>query len=63
VELLGVAGTAVFKVFDLQVARTGLNVVEARQAGFNPVEIVIQRRSRAHTHPGSNTIHVRPPTS
>jgi hypothetical protein len=41
VELPGVAGTAVFKVFDLQVARTGLNVVEAREAGFDPAETVI----------------------
>jgi NADPH-dependent 2,4-dienoyl-CoA reductase/sulfur reductase-like enzyme len=59
VELPGVAGTAVFKVFDLQVARTGLNVVEAREAGFDPVETVIQSRSRAHAHPGSSTIHVQ----
>ena len=53
------AGTAVFKVFDLQVARTGLNVVEAREAGFDPVETVIQSRSRAHAHPGASTIHVQ----
>ena len=58
-ELPGVAGTAVFKVFDLQVARTGLNVVEAREAGFDPVETVIQSRSRAHAHPGASTIHVQ----
>ncbi len=58
-ELPGVAGTAVFKVFDLQVARTGLNVAEAREAGFDPVETVIQSRSRAHAHPGSTTIHVQ----
>ncbi len=59
VELPGVAGTAVFKVFDLQVARTGLNVAEAQAAGFDPVETVIQSRSRAHAHPGSTTIHVQ----
>lgn len=59
VALPGVAGTAVFKVFDLQVARTGLNVAEAREAGFDPVETVIQSRSRAHAHPGSATIHVQ----
>ena len=58
-ELPGVAGTAVFKVFDLQVARTGLNVAEAHGAGFDPVETVIQSRSRAHAHPGSTTIHVQ----
>jgi len=59
VELPGVAGTAVFKVFELQVARTGLNAVEAREAGFDPVETVIQSRSRAHAHPGASTIHVQ----
>jgi len=59
VELPGVAGTAVFKVFDLQVARTGLNAYEAREAGFDPVETVIQSRSRAHAHPGASTIHVQ----
>ncbi len=58
VELEGVAGTAVFKVFDLQIARTGLNPREAKESGFDPVEIVIKSRSRAHAHPGSTTIHV-----
>jgi NADPH-dependent 2,4-dienoyl-CoA reductase/sulfur reductase-like enzyme len=59
VELQGVAGTAVFKVFDLEVARTGLSVEEARKAGFEPVEVVIQSRTRAHNHPGSSTISVQ----
>ena len=58
-ELEGVAGTAVFKVFDLQVARTGLSVAEAEQYGFEPVEIMIESRSRAHAHPGSTTIAVQ----
>jgi len=57
VELEGVAGTAVFKVFDLQVARTGLSVVEAESFGFDPVEVSIKSRSRAHAHPGSTTIY------
>jgi NADPH-dependent 2,4-dienoyl-CoA reductase/sulfur reductase-like enzyme len=59
VELQGVAGTAVFKVFDLEVARTGLSVGEARKAGFEPAEVVIQSRTRAHNHPGSSTISVQ----
>jgi CoA-dependent NAD(P)H sulfur oxidoreductase len=59
VELQGVAGTAVFKVFDLQVARTGLSVNEAEREGFDPVETVIRSRSRAHAHPGSATIAVQ----
>lgn len=59
VELQGVAGTAVFKVFDLEVARTGLSVGEARKAGFEPAEVVIQSRTRAHNHPGSSVISVQ----
>ena len=59
VSLDGVAGTAVFKVFDLQVARTGLSVKEAGDAGFDPVDVAIQARSRAHAHPGSATLHVQ----
>ena len=59
VELEGVAGTAVFKVFDLEVARTGLSVAEAGRSGFEPVEVVIKGRSRAHAHPGSAHIFVQ----
>ena len=56
--LQGVAGTSVFKVFDLQVARTGLNAKEAKDAGFDPAEVTIQARTRAHAHPGSTTMGV-----
>ena len=58
VSLQGIAGTAVFKVFDLQVAGTGLNAAEALKAGFDPVSVTIKSRSRAHAHPGSKTIAV-----
>jgi len=59
VFLHGVAGTSVFKMFDLQVARTGLNVKEARDVGFDPVEVAIQSRTRAHAHPGSTAMGVQ----
>ena len=59
VELQGIAGTAVFKVFGLEVARTGLSLEEAKKAGFDPVEAVIQSRTKAHGHPGSSTISVQ----
>jgi NADPH-dependent 2,4-dienoyl-CoA reductase/sulfur reductase-like enzyme len=48
----------VFKVFDQQVARTGLNLEMARAAGFDPVENSIKSRSRAHGHPGNATLYV-----
>lgn len=59
VELPGVAGTAVFKVFDLEVARTGLTLDAAKKSGFEPAKVVIKTRSRAHAHPGASTIHVQ----
>lgn len=58
VELPGVAGTAVFKVFDLEVARTGLTVTEAENFGFEPESVIVKTRSRAHAHPGSSVIYV-----
>ncbi len=59
VQLDGIAGTAVFKVFDLQIARTGLSLNEAKEKGFDPVEVAIKSRSRAHSYPGNTTIHVQ----
>lgn len=59
VELQGIVGTAVFKVFDLQVARTGLGVAEAERAGFEPSEVMITSRSRAHAHPGNTSLGVQ----
>ncbi len=58
VELPGIVGTAVFKVLDMEVAATGLRVNEAVEAGFDPAEIIVQSRSRAHAHPGNQTIHI-----
>ena len=57
-ELVGVAGTSVFKVFDFEVARTGLNLQEAQAAGFDPVENMIKSRSRAHTYSSGHPIWV-----
>jgi len=58
IELPGIVGTAVFKVFDLEVARTGLTEAEALECGFDPVGVVIKSLSRAHAHPGSSTITI-----
>ncbi len=57
-RMQGVAGTAVFKVFDLEVAKTGLSHSEAVEQDFDPVEVNIKSRSRAHNHPGAKTIQV-----
>jgi len=57
-SLEGVAGTAVFKVFSLEVAKSGLNIKEAADAGFDPVWTNVETRSRAHGHPGSTSIYI-----
>ncbi len=59
VELPGIAGTAVFKAFDLEVARTGLNLKEAVKFGFDPTTVVVKTRSRAHAHPGASDIRLQ----
>lgn len=57
-ELFGVAGTAVFKVFSMQVARSGLSAAEAVKAGFDPVSVQITSNSRAGIYPGARPVHV-----
>ncbi len=57
-RMQGIASTSVFKVFNLEVAKTGFSYFEAIEHGFDPVEVNISSRSRAHNHPGSKTIQV-----
>lgn len=57
-SIQGVCGSSVFKAFSLEVARSGLNVKEALDAGFEPVENSVKTRSRAHGHPGSTPIYI-----
>ncbi|HMK33776.1 MAG TPA: FAD-dependent oxidoreductase, partial [Desulfomonilaceae bacterium] len=58
VRLPGIVGTSVFKVLDMEVARTGLSYAEAEEEGFEPVEEFVKSRSRAHAHPGNQDIYV-----
>ncbi len=56
----GVAGTAVVKAFDLECGRTGLvNEEEAREAGFEPVTVTVDTRSRSGYYPGAAETTVR----
>jgi NADPH-dependent 2,4-dienoyl-CoA reductase/sulfur reductase-like enzyme/rhodanese-related sulfurtransferase len=48
----GVMGTAVFKTFDFNVAKTGLNMREAEKEGFHPVQAIVRGFDRAHYYPG-----------
>jgi NADPH-dependent 2,4-dienoyl-CoA reductase/sulfur reductase-like enzyme len=55
----GVVGTAITKVVDVEVARTGLTDPErASEAGFDPVSRTITTRSRASYYPGGAPITV-----
>ncbi len=55
----GIVGTAVVKVFDLEVARTGLSEREALQAGFDAASVAIKAPARAHYMPTHPPIHVK----
>ena len=48
----GVMGTAIFKVFDFNVAKTGLSMREAEKEGFHPVQAIVRGYDRAHYYPG-----------
>ncbi|MDT4961745.1 MAG: CoA-dependent sulfur oxidoreductase [Pseudonocardiales bacterium] len=55
----GIVGTAVVKVFDLAVARTGLTLGEAMAEGLPAVATDTVGKSRAKYYPGSDPVHVR----
>jgi rhodanese-related sulfurtransferase len=48
----GVMGTTVFKCFDWNVAKTGLNMKEAGEEGFHPIQAIVRGFDRAHYYPG-----------
>jgi NADPH-dependent 2,4-dienoyl-CoA reductase/sulfur reductase-like enzyme len=48
----GVFGTAIFKIFKLTVAITGLSEQAAQESGFEPVSIVMTGTDRARYYPG-----------
>jgi NADPH-dependent 2,4-dienoyl-CoA reductase/sulfur reductase-like enzyme len=55
----GVVGTAVSKVCDLEIARTGLREKEAAAAGFAYVAVTIDSTTRAGYFPGAQPITVK----
>jgi NADPH-dependent 2,4-dienoyl-CoA reductase/sulfur reductase-like enzyme len=55
----GVVGTAVSKVCDLEVGRTGLLEAEAWSAGFQPVSVTVRSTTRAGYFPGAAPITVK----
>jgi len=58
-RLVPVAGTAVVKVFQLEVATSGIvDIKIARDNGFNPIKITIDSHSRAGYCPEAKTIKI-----
>ncbi|MFG2139801.1 FAD-dependent oxidoreductase [Streptomyces sp. NPDC048650] len=55
----GVVGTAVSKVCDLEIARTGLLERQARAAGLRFVTVTVESTSRAGYYPGTRPMHVK----
>jgi NADPH-dependent 2,4-dienoyl-CoA reductase/sulfur reductase-like enzyme len=55
----GVIGTAVTKVCDLEVARTGLSEKEATEAGFRFISTSVDSTTRAGYFPGARPIRVK----
>ncbi|MER8043710.1 FAD-dependent oxidoreductase [Streptomyces sp. NPDC094032] len=55
----GVVGTAVSKVCDLEIARTGLREKDAREVGLQYVTVTIESTSRAGYYPGAAPMTVK----
>jgi NADPH-dependent 2,4-dienoyl-CoA reductase/sulfur reductase-like enzyme len=55
----GVVGTAVSKVFNLEIARTGLRERDAHHAGFDYVTVTVRSGTRAAYFPGTQRMTVK----
>jgi NADPH-dependent 2,4-dienoyl-CoA reductase/sulfur reductase-like enzyme len=55
----GIAGSAITKVFDLFVGKTGLTSQEALRNGFDPVEHLIEDTTRASYYPDNKPIWIK----
>ena len=55
----GVVRTAISKVCDLEIARTGLREADAVAAGFEPVSVRVESSTRAGYYPGAQPLTVK----
>ena len=55
----GIAGSAITKVFDLFVGKTGLTSEEASKNGFDPIEDIIEDITRASYYPDNKPIWIK----
>ncbi len=54
----GIAGTAITKIFDLEVARTGLSSLDAEREGLSFFTSLVKGWSRSKAYPQGKPIHV-----
>jgi NADPH-dependent 2,4-dienoyl-CoA reductase/sulfur reductase-like enzyme len=59
IEFPGVLGTQITKFYDLEIGRTGLNEVEAKEAGFDPISTFIKAQTRVHYYPGGKETRIK----
>jgi NADPH-dependent 2,4-dienoyl-CoA reductase/sulfur reductase-like enzyme len=55
----GVVGTAITRICDVEVARTGLTELEAAEAGFEHLAVTVETETRASYFPGSRPMTVK----
>jgi NADPH-dependent 2,4-dienoyl-CoA reductase/sulfur reductase-like enzyme/rhodanese-related sulfurtransferase len=55
----GILGTAVVKVFDYNVGKTGLTEAQAREAGFDPVTALMPSSDIPHFYPNSRQVFLK----
>ncbi|MEU4411041.1 FAD-dependent oxidoreductase [Streptosporangium sp. NPDC023963] len=55
----GVVGTAVSKICEYEVARTGLTTAAAEKAGFEPVGGIVESTTRAGYYPGARQMKIK----
>lgn len=58
-EFSGIVNTSIFRVFDQEVATTGVNETGAEKLGFTPLVAEITGNTRAHGYPGAKKIMFR----
>ena len=59
IEFPGVVGTAVTKVFGLEIGRTGLTEKQAREAGFETLSVHISAKTRPGYYPGGGVLRLK----
>jgi CoA-dependent NAD(P)H sulfur oxidoreductase len=52
----GILGTAITKLCDLGLARTGLTLAEAESSGFDALKFSVRSNSKAHYYPGAGSL-------